>query len=681
MEFGLCYAESQLMSAVVAVLSENLVESIKAFYKLRKAYITLNGILEAETRYNSGLTRDMGSFKKRSVESFKSSDSAMRRMPGGFGEDTPKAGSKANSLRSVKSTLTNEHGSHDEDQINGIRDDLQDLSMDSDTLPPAKSISASTGMLTLDPSSDIFADPIDVFIHSGANLCFGLLLLMISMIPPAFGRLLLIIGFRGDRGRGLQMLWQASKFHDINGAMAGLILLGYYNTVVGFADIVPDSTLDPNGEDPIEGYPKTRCENLLKSMRVRHPKSHLWLLEEARMHSTNKDLARALDVLQSNDKSPLKQVEALNMFETALDAAYMHNHGLCAESFIKCIDLNNWSHALSYYMAGASHVELYRKNKVNDPEAAKQHAEQATTYLRTAPKHAGKKKVMARQLPFDVFVMRKVNKWEARATEWDIPFIDAVGVSPAEELIFFANGYKRMNASQLEDSLSCLSWSEDPAYNPTWAKDSLDEKAILALLRATTLRNLGQWDQARKVLKEGILKHDKAKFKGGNKDDYTMPAAHYEMGVICWMQRCELLTSHPSLSHPSSPTTAATLSAGPPQGRTSPPAVVRSSMPGSSTDLTPFSKNASGTTTSSPSSPPPTPKWNAVASHQDLDLEEEKLVKECEMWVEKAAKWESYVLDTRIGLKVTTAMDTLGKWRRKREEGGGAGGARAEKSA
>lgn len=38
-------------------------------------------------------------------------------------------------------------------------------------------------------------------------------------------------------------------------------------------------------------------------------------------------------------------------------------------------------------------------------------------------------------------------------------------------------------------------------------------------------------------------------------------------------------------------------------------------------------------------------------------------VADCEAWLGKVAKWESYVLDARIGLKVTTALDTLKRYK------------------
>ncbi|KAL9138514.1 MAG: hypothetical protein Q9175_000248 [Cornicularia normoerica] len=613
-EFALCHAQTQLMSAVIGVLNESLTESIKGFYKLRKAYVTLSGILDAETRYmkkRSGMGTNTPN--RTSVESFRSNKSApsMKGLPGGFGT----AQSKPPSVRSFQQpnpNFSNGAAAKQDAHANGAQDDddedefydaddgttgnVDNVSLNGEGMLSAKDLptpenpAARHGMLDHDPDSDVFANPIDVFIHSGANLCFGLLLVMIAMIPPAFGKILFIIGFHGDKDRGLRMLWQASKFHNINGAMAGLIVLGYYSTFMGMSDIIPDTDPDNIDHNHVEGYPRQRCEALLAEMRRRHPKSHLWLLEEARMQATNRHLSTAISILEKTTKSPLKQVEALKMFEKSLDAMYMHDYALCAKSFIDCVDLNNWSHALYYYIAGAANVEMYRQHRTLNPTEAAVYAKKATELLKLAPKYAGKKKFMARQLPFDIFVTRKVQKWDTRARDWSVAFIDAVGVSPVEEMIFLWNGYKRMDTSQLEQSLSRLSWSE--TSNPHWKREEPDEKALMSVLHGTTLRNLQRYEEAKENLRSGVLSYDKNELKGGLKDDWTAPAANYEMGVNCWMQRGD-------------------------------------------------------------------------ARRKGKEAEVKKWVKECESWIEKAATWEKYELDARIGLKIATAKDTLRRWHEK----------------
>lgn len=220
------------------------------------------------------------------------------------------------------------------------------------TPDPASDVSGTStpngSNITLDPDSDIFKNEIDIFVHSGANFCFGILLLLISMVPPAFSRLLSIIGFHGDKQRGLRMLWQAGKFHNLIGAMAALALLGYYNGFVRYCDIMPDPA---PGEEDVEGYPQKRLTALLVEMRSRFPNSRLWLLEASRMKGANKDLEGALELLCSNNKSPLKQVEALCVFEKSLNALFLHKYELCSDAFIEVSSVVSHFHFLITFVS------------------------------------------------------------------------------------------------------------------------------------------------------------------------------------------------------------------------------------------------------------------------------------------------------------------------------------------
>ena len=160
-------------------------------------------------------------------------------------------------------------------------------------------------------------------------------------------------------------------------------------------------------------------------------------------------------------------------------------------------------------------------------------AEKAKELLSKVQLHVGKRTFMAKRLPFDVFVNRKIEKWEQRAKERNVDIVDAVGVSPIEEMIYFWNGYKRMRPEHLEASLSKLAWSSSD-HNPQWSNEPIDEKAIASALRAVALRNTKKYREARTVLTEELLCYEVDQFKGGSKDNWPLPVAHYEMGVNYW---------------------------------------------------------------------------------------------------------------------------------------------------
>lgn len=308
------------MGAVVGVLNESLTESIKAFYRLRKAFITLDAILKMEEKF------------------MELRDPSRELLPRSTTFPTPSAGPKA--VTSVEKDLNRS---------------LTGLTVNPDPASDVSGTSTPNGSnITHDPDSDIFKNEIDVFVHSGANFCFGILLLLISMVPPAFSRLLSIIGFHGDKQRGLRMLWQASKFHNLIGAMAALALLGYYNGFVRYCDIMPDHA---PGEEDVEGYPQERLTALLVEMRSRFPNSRLWLLEASRMKGANKDLEGALALLCANNKSPLKQVEALCVFEKSLNSLFLHKYELCSDAFIEVSSVQFHSHACSTWISH-HHIDI-----------------------------------------------------------------------------------------------------------------------------------------------------------------------------------------------------------------------------------------------------------------------------------------------------------------------------------
>ncbi|KAF2765048.1 hypothetical protein EJ03DRAFT_331320 [Teratosphaeria nubilosa] len=526
-EYALCHAESQLMSAVVAVLNESLTESLRGFYKLRKAFYTLQEIYASEKAY---LERN-GLNGKQSAEKIANGDvqseaSSGVMTPAEDDDDLEFEDAKDDVTLAEKVPTYQGHLESAEAGLN-VDEKLKSKTNGSTTtaMPQGKTANSAGAAAQADQDldfRDITSDPIDIFIHSGVSMCFGLLQLLLSMIPPAFSRILSLFSFRGDREMGLRMLWSSTKFrHNINGAIAGLVVLGFHNGAIAFCDILTRDAL-----------PTHRLKALLQQMRELYPDSKLWLLEESRMLAADRNVEKAVQVMNDGKKSPLKQVEALRIFERSLNYMYLHRYEECAASFIETVGVNNWSHALYYYIAGTCHVELYRLHKEQGPKKAEEHAAKAEKYLREVPSHLGKKKFMGRQLPFDTFVARKIAKWEHRTRTRGCKFVDAAGVSPVTEMAYFWSGFKRMNEHQLKVCLERLAWSTS---QPMWAKEPGDERALLGLLQGTCLRFLGQVPQAKTLLSEQALSHDLAQLKtNDHPDTWPLPCAHYEMAVCFW---------------------------------------------------------------------------------------------------------------------------------------------------
>ena len=285
-EYALVLAETQLMGAVISVLTESLAESVKGFYKLRKAYMTLDAILAEEKRYLSSIGAPSASDPMPTANNLMPSEPLEPSEPSeptGASESSPGSGSDNDDFFDA-----DEHRQSDENTetyIGKLSSDahvtqqLERMEVQ-DSVEKRRSLQRSTSAFPPGPDTDVFGgNRVDAFIHAGSNMCYGLLLIMVSMLPPAFSTLTRIVGFKGDRKRGLALLWQATKFGDMNGAFAGLVLLGYYNSMLGFCDILPTSGTG--------AYPKERCRALLKEFRKQYPgvRRHLSHLERSSLTS------------------------------------------------------------------------------------------------------------------------------------------------------------------------------------------------------------------------------------------------------------------------------------------------------------------------------------------------------------------------------------------------------------
>lgn len=652
-EFLLCQAEAQIMSAIVGVLNESLTESIKGFYKMRKAYMTLDSLMAMETKYMQ--TRGVQSLEGSRVASKESLKSLASAQSAGPVINEPKLqthATKPSGLRNATGAdekkdqdsdsddffevdesqpaerVSSKYEGHlgqaeDHREYGGTLDEkLKHLEVHDDFLGTSPAVSdagsrpplsrmttggSKFGLIEIDPDDQVFKNSLDIFIHSGTNLMFGIISLMISVIPPAFAKVLSVIGFRGNREKGMRMLWQASKFSNVNGGMAALVLFGWYNGLIGFCDIYSDPDPEVELMDQVEGYPAERLKALLLEMRTRYPESHLWMIEEARMAAARRDINEALELLGKAGKSDMKQLQALQVFEKSLNAQNSHRYELCAASFLDCVELNAWSQALYYFIAGAAFLQKSRDLAAEgDTKGAEKFEKSAEENIKKAPSFVGKKKMMGRQLPFDVFVQRKVNKWTAHSQAWGCSMLDAVGVPPIEESVFLWNGYKKMNEEQLRKSLQNLDRAEQ---SPNWEKQGLDEKCVLALLRATIYRNLRQHEEAQAILEKVVFPHDKAAFAGQHMETWAAPAAYYEHAVNSWQQRNEY--------------------------------IVR------------FGTTIAGPTANQEKTPP-----------ADI-VADRKHVAEARKYVEKAKNWGSYELDARIGMKITAALGAITKWEKR----------------
>ncbi|GCF00720.1 mitochondrial outer membrane protein iml2 [Zygosaccharomyces mellis] len=545
--YAVTYTESCLLHALVMLFSESMVEAAKALLKLRKAYSMLQEILDAIRKVELTQKNNGGLAERGSQTSFASDNSDINFLDIPY-KLSPKEQQDRELLEYASQVQDMREkricGAHigNSPAVNRLRSELG-----------IKAIKEIPGKETQEytvpfQDLDVGQATIDEFILSGVNLCFGILQVVLSLIPPAIGAVLSIVGFRGSREEGLRLVWRATKYRNVHGCIGLQALMFYYDGPFQFTDVdfdIPLTTSVKSSEGEMDGptllHPGKILENALLQSRAFFPNSALWLLNEARMLATHGRLSDAVDLMDSIDveKIQMRQVRTLLIFDRAIILSQMHSYERAAEDLLSLIEISDWSHAFYTYYAGACYLENWRMYQLGlrKGESAEFCKKRARDLIFGAPKLLGKKTFKSKNLPLDRFMLRKVEQFGQIQEKLKLSDpLDAIATSPVHEIAYFYNGYNRMTQKELKLSQQLITEYHNPAID----HENVDQELIKDFLFSLTLRRLGEVQQGSLLLDKKVLPHffsiqnGKVKYIKKQEDPWLYPAAFYERALFSW---------------------------------------------------------------------------------------------------------------------------------------------------
>ncbi|EDO14679.1 hypothetical protein Kpol_282p6 [Vanderwaltozyma polyspora DSM 70294] len=555
--YAVTYTESCLLHALLMIFSESYVETAKALLKLRKAYYMLQEIFEEmkkvkQTNGNMSIYKSETNHSEASVDSSNASFSSVDIPYELTREESNNSLYQESAEKVQKMRVRRLTGSHigNTPAIDRLR---SELGLDG---PKVTTEENSNEYSALSENMDFSQATIDEFIHSGVNLCYGILQVVLSLLPSGIGAVLSVVGFHGSREDGLRLVWRATKQRNIHGCIGLLGLMFYYDGPFQFTDAdfdipVPENELKKTKssstyeEGDLDGptllHPGKILEDALLQSRALFPHSALWLLNEATMLSGQgrlRDSVKLMDSIEA-DKIEMRQVKSLLIFNRALTLVHLHEYERAADDFLSLLDISSWSHSLYHYFAGSCYLEIYRMHqlgvrKSDRPEHFKQ---RATDLIFGAPNLLTRKSFNARPLPLDRFMLRKVDQFKATQKRLKLSDpLDAIATSPVHELQYFYNGYNRMGKQDLELANIMLTEYHNPAID---AKEP-NQEMIKDFLVSLTYRRLDRAEEGCELLDRNVLPkiftmvNGKVKYFKKTEDPWLYPSALYERSLFSW---------------------------------------------------------------------------------------------------------------------------------------------------
>ncbi|KAF8688969.1 hypothetical protein RHS03_09376, partial [Rhizoctonia solani] len=400
-------------------------------------------------------------------------------------------------------------------------------------------VTQSTPSLTPGPSDNgvlVPEGPIEELIVAGAAFGYGLFNLVFSLLPNKVKKVVGFLGYQSDRRLGLEALHVAAGVeNDVHSAFAAinisfsahflpylgsLVLMTYNGVVLLLAGWQADE------ERIVRQY-----RDMLISVECKYPHGSLWILNRAKLERMTGNPDKAIEILREG-LSPsramkFQQADALLMFELSWTLLADRQYEDAAESFLKIIGMNSWSHATYTYIAAGCYLSIAK----NKPE----YKAKARSLLDSIPKLLERKKIGGKDLPTEVFIQKKIDFYKRKhvrragpGTEND--YIDSIAISPAEVW----NTHCRITPTIAQAHIENLvvlsppvitgSTSAPAAENPEL--DTVDELVVRDLLLGILYRAAGDYTLSRKYLEAVPLRENEVEGK------WTAQVAKFELAVL-----------------------------------------------------------------------------------------------------------------------------------------------------
>ncbi|KAF8993782.1 hypothetical protein BDQ17DRAFT_1431489 [Cyathus striatus] len=341
--------------------------------------------------------------------------------------------------------------------------------------------------------------PVEELIFSGTAFGYGLFNLVFSLLPKKVQSLVGFLGYKHDRALALQALAVSATKSDVHSVFAGLVLMTYHGVVLLLSGYQAD-----------HARILSEYKALVDRVEKRYPQGALWILNRAKILRMSGDSMGAISVLEGGLRPERPHVfvqgDMMLIFELSWTLLSQRKYEQAADAFLRIVKMNSWSHGTYYFIAAGCYFSI------GDLKRAQELFDQIPKLI--------DKKVGGKDLPTEVFIKKKIafyKEKQLRRGGKEENYVEAIRISPAEEMAIFWNSHAHINASVAQAHVTDLISLTPPVAvssplitsppppsptSPLLDLDTPDELALRALLLGVNHRTAGAYVAAREFLAE-----------------------------------------------------------------------------------------------------------------------------------------------------------------------------------